>query len=56
MLLFCRYIRKWHTVDFPEDLAVSSLGDRDESARVAKGKKDFKPYFDLRPSDPSTNH
>lgn len=38
------YIRKWYTIDYDGEQAVSSLGDRDESERVKKGQTDFKPY------------
>lgn len=38
------YIRKWYTIDFDKDQAVSSLGERDDSERVKKGQTDFKPY------------
>ncbi|GAA5966780.1 hypothetical protein JCM8115_002814 [Rhodotorula mucilaginosa] len=49
------YMRKWYEVDFPPELAVSKLGDRDESKRYDFGKKDFKPMYLIKnnPGDPA---
>ncbi|GAA5918300.1 hypothetical protein JCM1841_002157 [Sporobolomyces salmonicolor] len=48
------YMRKWYQTDFPPDLAVDKLGDRDESARVKKGRSNFKPMYLIKnnPGDP----
>jgi hypothetical protein len=37
------YIKKWYTIEFDKDQAVTKLGERDETARVQKGEKEFKP-------------
>lgn len=37
------YIKKWYTIEFDADQAVSQLGDRDDSERVQKGQKEFQP-------------
>jgi hypothetical protein len=41
------YIRKWYTIDYDGDQAVSTLGGRDDSERVKKGQTEFKPYVRL---------
>lgn len=37
------YIRKWYEIDFPPELAVKKLGNRDETDRYEAGKKAFNP-------------
>jgi hypothetical protein len=37
------YIKKYYTIEFDQEQAVSQLGNRDDSARVEKGKKEFQP-------------
>ncbi|GJN92087.1 hypothetical protein Rhopal_005116-T1 [Rhodotorula paludigena] len=48
------YMRKWYTVDFPPETAVSKLGDRDESERYHDGKTAFNPMYLIKqnPGDP----
>lgn len=48
-------MRKWYEVDFKPDLAVSKLGDRDESERYEKGKNSFNPMYLIKnnPGDPA---
>lgn len=48
-------MRKWYEVDFPPELAVSKLGDRDETKRYEFGKKDFNPMYLIKnnPGDPA---
>ncbi|GAA5914445.1 hypothetical protein JCM5296_002141 [Sporobolomyces johnsonii] len=48
------YMRKWYQTDYPPDLAVDKLGDRDESARIEKGRSNFKPMYLIKnnPGDP----
>ncbi|KAL1747167.1 hypothetical protein HDZ31DRAFT_32494 [Schizophyllum fasciatum] len=49
------YMEKWYTNRFDEDNAVTALGDRDESERVERGKKEFKPMYYIKqtPADPA---
>ena len=49
------YMRKWYEVDFTPELAVSKLGDRDESKRYEFGKKEFNPMYLIKnnPGDPA---
>jgi len=37
------YIRKYYTIDYDKSQAVKNLGGRDETSRLIKGEKDFKP-------------
>ena len=37
------YIRKWYTIEYDGEQAVSQLGGRDESERVQKGEKGYQP-------------
>ncbi|RSH89643.1 hypothetical protein EHS25_002194 [Saitozyma podzolica] len=48
------YIKKWYTIEFDKEQAVSKLGERDETARVQKGEKEFKPMYLIKetPKDP----
>ena len=48
------YIKKWYTIEFDKEQAVSQLGDRDDSARVKKGENEFKPMYLIKetPDDP----
>lgn len=48
-------MRKWYEVDFKPELAVSKLGDRDESERYERGKKSFAPMYLIKnnPGDPA---
>jgi len=42
------YMRKYYTTDFDESQAVNSLGGRDDSRRVQKGKEEFKPMYYIK--------
>ncbi|BGO99092.1 hypothetical protein NBRC10513v2_000196 [Rhodotorula toruloides] len=48
------YIRKWYEIDFPPELAVKKLGNRDETDRYEAGKKAFNPMYLIKecPGDP----
>lgn len=48
------YMKKWYTVDFDEDLAVSKINGRDDSDRVQRGRTDFNPMYLIKntPKDP----
>ncbi|TRM56662.1 hypothetical protein BD626DRAFT_551463 [Schizophyllum amplum] len=49
-----QYMEKWYTNGFDEERAVDALGDRDESERVEKGRREFKPMYYIKqtPADP----
>ncbi|KAL1701345.1 hypothetical protein EV121DRAFT_263143 [Schizophyllum commune] len=49
------YMEKWYTNRFDEDRAVTILGDKDESERVERGRKEFKPMYYIKqtPADPA---
>jgi hypothetical protein len=48
------YMRKWYHPHFEPDLAVSRLGERDESKRIAEGRTNFMPMYYIKnvPADP----
>ncbi|BGP44415.1 hypothetical protein JCM10450v2_000228 [Rhodotorula kratochvilovae] len=48
------YMRKWYTVDFPPEVAVKRLGNRDESERYHDGKTAYNPMYLIKqiPDDP----
>ncbi|OCF34508.1 hypothetical protein I317_03655 [Kwoniella heveanensis CBS 569] len=39
------YMRKYYTVDFDQQQAVTNINGRDDSERIKKGKEDFKPMY-----------
>lgn len=39
------YMRKWYTVDFDKEQAVTHVGGRDDSARTKKGQEEFSPMY-----------
>lgn len=41
-------MKKWYTNQYDDKLAVSSLGDRDESKRIDFAKKSFKPMYYIK--------
>jgi hypothetical protein len=47
-------MRKWYVPHFESGLAVTHLGGRDDSARVAEGKTNFLPMYYIKqvPADP----
>lgn len=48
------YIKKYYTVEFDKQQAVSEVGGRDDSARVKKGESEFQPMYLIKqlPDDP----
>lgn len=36
-------MKKWYTVDFDREQAVTDVGGRDDSARTKKGEEEFSP-------------
>lgn len=48
------YIKKYYTIEFDESQAVTTVGGRDDSARYAKGEKEFQPMYMIKqvPADP----
>lgn len=48
------YIKKYYTVEFDQQQAISTVGGRDDSARFAKGEKEFQPMYMIKqvPADP----
>lgn len=38
-------MRKYYTVDFDKEQAVSKVGGRDDSARIKKGENEFQPMY-----------
>ncbi|GAA5888755.1 hypothetical protein JCM6882_002838 [Rhodosporidiobolus microsporus] len=48
------YIKKWYEIEFPAEVAVKKLGDRDETERYEHGKKAFNPMYLIKenPGDP----
>ncbi|KAL7420177.1 hypothetical protein Q5752_005143 [Cryptotrichosporon argae] len=48
------YIRKYYTIEFDEQQKVDTVGGRDESERIKRGRTDFKPMYLIKqvPGDP----
>ncbi|GAA5855080.1 hypothetical protein JCM8547_002372 [Rhodosporidiobolus lusitaniae] len=45
------YIKKYYTIEFPEDVSVKKLGDRDETERYEAGKKAYNPMYLIKQND-----